>query len=231
MAGDTSGSTQPRRLSSGLPVCRIETAAQFKAMSSPIRNQIIGIVESLTADDSATGETRGVSVREIAKQMGRSASALYSHLEMMVDAGLLVEVGTQRSGGRDATTYAVPGELIELVMPTEEGPELDALCEYIRSVARNAGQEAVLAAIDRALGRREIGPHDTGGATLRGWLDPDQRTELRQLMARINDLFVDRPRRPGTRYMAATFMFRPCRLPGGEIADEPAQDPDAQSTG
>lgn len=219
-----------KRKSAELPICRVETVEQFEAMSSPIRAQIITVVASLvTASDE--GGVRGVSAREIARQVGRRRSSIYRHLDAMVEAGLLETVGSQSSGGRDASMYAVPGEVVMLVPPQGAGPELDAMCAYIESVAKNAGRETARATEDRVLGRFGVGPNDTGGATLRGWLTPEQRGEFRELMQRMNDLFVDTPRRPGTRLMAATFMFRPCRMPDDTIADEPALDGNDEADG
>lgn len=204
----------------GLPVLRIETAEQFKAMASPVRDQIINVVANLTTW-SPDGTVAGVSIREIGEQLGRKPASLYRHIEALVGAGLIYETGSQSSGGRDATTYAVPGAHIVLIAPAETGPALDAMCEYIESVGQNAGREAAAAAVDRATGANEIGPHDTGGAALRGWLDEEQRAQLRRLQKEMNAVFARSERRPGTRLMAATLLFRPTRLPDGSIADEP----------
>ncbi len=203
----------------GLPVLRIETAEQFEAMASPVRDQIMNVVANLTTWHK-DGTAEGVSIRQIGEQLGRKPASLYRHIEALVEAGLIDETGSQASGGRDATTYAAPGAHMILIAPSEEGPVLDAMCEYIRSVASNAGRETAAAAIDRVTLASEIGPHDTGGAVIRGWLDEEQRAHLRWLQKEINAVFSDSKRRPGTRLMAATFLFRPSRLPDGSIADE-----------
>lgn len=213
-----------------LPVCRIETAEQFKAMSSPVRDQIMSVVGALAAGKSDNGTERGVSIREIAEQLGRKPPSLYRHLDSLVRAGLIREVGAQTSGGRDATTYAIPGERIMLVPPDREGPELDAMCAYIASVAAHAGRETVQATVDRVTGEHAIGANDTGGATLRGWLDDDQRAALRRIAGELSALFINAKRRPGTRLVAATLLFRPSRLPDGSIADaEPTKRADFDS--
>jgi DNA-binding MarR family transcriptional regulator len=212
----------------GLPVLRIETADQFAAMASPVRDQIMNVVANLTTWNK-DGTAEGVSIRQIGEQLGRKPASLYRHIEALVDAGLINETGSQASGGRDATTYAAPGAHIVLIAPTEEGPTMDAMCEYILSVASNAGRESAAAALDRATRANEIGPHDTGGVAIRGWLDEDQRAHLRRLQKEINKVFAESKRRPGTRLMAATMMFRPSRLPDGSIADEEGTPEDRQN--
>jgi DNA-binding transcriptional ArsR family regulator len=203
----------------GLPVLRIETAEQFKALASPVRDQIINVVANLTTWNQ-DGTAVGISIRQIGDELGRKPASLYRHIEALVDAGLIDETGSQVSGGRDATTYAAPGAHMVLIAPTEEGPVLDAMCEYIMSAAVNAGREAAAAATDRVTKLNEIGPHDTGGAVIRGWLDEEQRARIRQLQKEMNAVFAECKRRPGTRLMAATLLFRPTRLPDGSIADQ-----------
>lgn len=220
--GVAAGSRTKQDLDS-LPICRIETVEQFRAMASPVREQIVGVVAALSGS-AEDGEPRGVSIREIADQLGRKPPSLYRHLDALVAAGIMREVGARPSGGRDATTYAIPGERVILVPPNHAGPELDAMCAYINSVATHAGREAAEAIADRALGKHGIGPNDTGGATLRGWLDEDQRAKVRRLLEELTELFIDTPRRPGTRLIAATLLFRPSRLPNGSIADAPLMD-------
>ncbi len=205
------------------PVLRIESAEQFRALASPVRDQIINVVANLTTW-RADGTAEGVSIRQIGDQLGRKPASLYRHIEALVSAGLIREIGSQSSGGRDATTYAAMGTNTILVAPTEEGPALDAMREYIMSVAMNAGREAAAAAADRVTGAQSFGPNDTGGAVLRGWLDQEQRATLRRIQKELDALFSDTHRRPGTRLMAATLLFRPTRLPDGSIADEPAGD-------
>lgn len=212
----------------GLPVLRIETAEQFRAMASPVRDQIINVVANLTTWRK-DGTAVGVSIREIGEQLGRKPASLYRHVEALVEAGLINQTGSQSSGGRDATTYAAPGAHMVLVTPAEEGPVMDAMCEYIVSVGSNAGRETAAAAVDRATSTNEIGPHDTGGAVIRGWLDEEQRAHLRRLQREMNAIFTESKRRPGTRLMAATFLFRPTRLPDGSIADEPPAFGDTSS--
>lgn len=203
----------------GLPVLRIEKPEQFRAMASPVRDQIMNVVSNLCTW-TADGVAEGVSIRQIGEQLGRKPASLYRHIEALVEAGLINETGSQASGGRDATTYAAGGAHIVLVTPSGVGPAMDAMCQYIRSIANIAGREMAAAAIDQGTQATAMGPHDVGGTVIRGWLDEEQRARVRKLQKELNAVFAESKRRPDTRLMAATLFFRPARLPDGSIADE-----------
>ncbi len=221
VSGPASGMAIPRRALQDSTVCRVETADQFRAIASPIRSQILSIITNLTVWNDQGEVEQGVSIGEIAEQLRRNPTSIYRHIDTLIQVGLVVEVGSRPSGGRDASIFASAGEHIVLVGPKEEGETLEAMGKYIKNVASVAGSESALAAIDRELHPETIGPHDVGGANARGWLDETQRKELNGLLLRMMELFTDSRRRPGTRFMAATMLVRPSRLVDQSIADEP----------
>lgn len=192
---------------------RVTSAAQFDALASPVRDQIVQVVVN-------QGGTRGgVSIREIADQLGRKPASLYRHIDHLVEVGLLIESGAQPSGGRDATTYATPGDAIVLVTPERSGAAMDALCRYIERMAMHAGRESAAATRDRATSKPTV--WENGTASVFGWLDARQRRTLRKLMLEIAGVFEQAERRPGTRLVAASVLVRPVRLPDGATGEEP----------
>jgi DNA-binding MarR family transcriptional regulator len=199
----------------------VEDAGQYRALDSPIRQQILAAIGRLSAVDDADGGA-GVSIRQLGEELGRDPSSLYRHLRTLVRVGLVDEVGKKASGGRRATSYMLTHERTTLITPDGEGPELDAMCRYIEHLASYAGRETAEAFADRAMKRNDLGRRDTAIFSFRGWLDERQRDEFRELMLTLDKLFADSRRRPGTRQMGATFLFRPTRLPDKSIADEPA---------
>ncbi|MEM7754486.1 MAG: helix-turn-helix domain-containing protein [Planctomycetota bacterium] len=206
---------------------RVTSAAQFDALASPVRDQIVQVVVN-QAGSGDRGDSRegvgGVSISEIAEQLGRRPGSLYRHIEALVEVGLLHEVGTQLSGGRDATLYAAPGDYLELQTPGRGGPAMDALCRYLERMATHAGRECAAATRDRAKRRAVLEDEtpDDGTVSMFGWLDEGQRDRLRTLMGEVAAVFERAERRPGTRLIAASVLVRPVRLPDGGTAEEPA---------
>jgi len=198
----------------------VRTAAQFDAISSPVRDQILQVVVN-QAPASEPGA--GVSIREIGAQLGRQPGSLYRHIEELVAVGLLRQTGSETSGGRDATTYTAPGDVMELVTPSGKGAALDSLCRYIERAAAYAGKESAAATRARATGGEgsDASPPLTGMVSMFGWLDESQRRALHAHMLAIAGVFAGAHRRPGTRLIAASAFLRPVRLPGGKSAREP----------
>lgn len=71
------------------------TPEQRDALTSPTRLEILGLF-------TAPGP---LSVRELAERMGRSASSVHYHVNLMVEVGLLREVGVRPRGTRAETLY------------------------------------------------------------------------------------------------------------------------------
>jgi DNA-binding transcriptional ArsR family regulator len=199
----------------------LRTARQFDAISLPIRDQLLSVIGNHAACRPGEADPEGISIAEMARQLGRTPSSLYRHLAFLVDAGLVREVGTRTSGGRDAVTYAAASETFALVTPKRQGAAMEALCRYLERMAAHAGREAAEATRDRARAGDLIGPHDQGSTSMAGWLDEAQRKRLIGLLFEMDEIFQGARRRPGTRLMAATMFIRPGRLPGGGIADDP----------
>ena len=206
---------------------RIHTAAQFHALASPVRDQIAQIVVNQAPWSPERPDAPGVSIAEIAAQLGRKPGSLYRHIDELVRVGLIRQVGIRESGGRDATTYAAPGEYLFMEIPERPGPALDAMCRYIERMATHAGRESAAAARERGKAPDAGAPPNDGFVSMFGWLDDDQRARLRALMTEIAGVFRDASRRPGTRLIATTMLIRPVRLPGGETADATEDDPSA----
>jgi DNA-binding Lrp family transcriptional regulator len=212
--------------SDALYPARVTSAAQFEALASPVRDQIAQVVVNQAPWSPDNPDVEGVSIREIAEQLGRQPGSLYRHIDELLEAGLIREVGSQLSGGRDATTYAAPGELLFLVTPDRAGPQMDAMCRYINRMAKHAGWESAQATRDRAK-RTPPGEHpDDFTVSMFGWLDEQQRAKLRELMHELAGIFDYADRRPDTRLIAASLLVRPVRLPNGETAQTAKDNPD-----
>lgn len=186
---------------------RVSTAAQFDALASPVRDQIVQVVVNHVA--ASPGE--GVSIREIAEQLGRKAGSLYRHMQELCDAGLIREVGTRPSGGRDATMYTADGPALVLALPKGEGADLEALCRYVERMGAHAGKESAEGV--RARVRGAVGAEVQGSASLIGWLDKQQIERVRGMLHELAAVFADAKRRPKTQFIAASLLIRPVQVP------------------
>lgn len=206
---------------------QVRTPAQFNALASPVRDQIVQVVVNQAPWSPDGPETPGVSIREVAAQLGRKPGSLYRHFEALVAAGLIRETGAQTSGGRDATTYSAGGEAIQLVTPSKSGPALTALCRYLQRMAAHAGRESAAAVRDRAhRNEGDTARSEQASVSMFGWLDESQQNRLHDLLLEVADVFDKAQRRPGTKLVAASMLVRPVRLPGGRTGVEPAESGD-----
>jgi len=187
---------------------KVSTAAQFDALASPVRDQIVQVV----VNHEAFRPGEGLSIREIGAQLGRKPASLYRHMEELVKAGLLREQGPQASGGRDASVYAADGAALVLETPARAGPALDALCRYIERMASHAGKESAAAVRTRVRESRGARPDPVqGSASLVGWLDEAQVQRLREMLFEMTEIFGHAQRRPGTSLIAASLLIRPVK--------------------
>lgn len=189
----------------------IRSPAQFDAIASPVRDQILQVVVNQAPWSPDRPPGPGVSIREIGAQLGRPANALYRHVERLVEVGLIKEGEPEPSGGRDATTYRATGEVLHLIQPDRRGAALDALCRYHERAGAHAGRESAAAVRERVGMPDDGSPPDHGMVCMFGWLDDDQRARLREAMFAIADVFRDAARRPDTRLVAASLFIRPVR--------------------
>ncbi|MBX3388328.1 MAG: helix-turn-helix transcriptional regulator [Phycisphaeraceae bacterium] len=216
-----------KRISPGRPrqYADVRTAAQFDALASPVRDQIVQVIVNQAPWRPGSEESAGVSIREVAEQLGRKPGSLYRHFEALVKAGLIRETGAQTSGGRDAMTYSARGEALRLITPARSGPALTALCRYLKRMGTFAGRESAGVVRDRA---RRNEPENVDGTrsdqasvSMFGWLDESQQQRLHRLLHEVADVFANARRRPGTKLIAASMLVRPVRLPGGRTGEEP----------
>lgn len=178
-------------------------------------------------NQQARSDDAGVTIREIAEQLGRKPGTIYRQIDTLVEAGLLLEVGAGATGGRDATLYRARGRVIVLKIPDGSTAALDAMCRGRERDGALAGKELVAAIREHAeqpSTARRGGPFeakDHASLSVIGWLDAAQTDELRAHLHAIAELYQKADRRPGTRLTATNLTIRPVRLPDGSTAEEP----------
>ncbi len=106
-AGDTPPPTGPPPTLASVPdydlpdLVHADAPQQLKAMSDPLRSQILDLV----LDRAAT-------VKELAEAVGRPSSSVAHHVGVLVDAGLLTVVRTRRVRAIDERFYGRTGRTI-----------------------------------------------------------------------------------------------------------------------
>ena len=97
---------------------------QQKVLVSPVRQEMLGHFCAREA----------LSIAELAKLMGRPATALYYHVGLLERSGVLRRVGERPSGKRMETLFAAAAG--EFEMPGIDAPDPDAAVRAVRTALR-----------------------------------------------------------------------------------------------
>jgi DNA-binding transcriptional ArsR family regulator len=100
--------------------------AQLAVLASPRR---LDIIDALAAAGP-------LSVRELAAQIGARPSALYHHLAMMVEAGLVAEAGARIVNRWRETLYATPAPRMRLIRALAQGRHQGEMDEIVAALTR-----------------------------------------------------------------------------------------------
>ncbi len=198
MAGERKRGRGSRR-----SVFELKTVKHFEALRSGLRRVIVRV----------GGELGEFSVGDLAEHTGRRKTALYRHVKILVDAGLLIEVGERGEGRKREAVYSPAADSFyttDAPLPPGASRALaDAIATDLRladrSVRRSLSSgEAVAGGASR----------DTWCGTMFGWLTPTQLRELNKLAMEIFDPFDGGVPRPGTRHYGVSVVVYPLDLEG-----------------
>ena len=166
----------------------IQTPAQWKALSHPLRLRIL----ELLADQSLTNE-------ELAAAIGEQSGKLYFHTKKLLDAGLIVLKSTRQKGPITEKLYRAVSRRFIAPAPIKGGkaPPLEPYLSAGLDLYRTAWVET-----GGLPGQTEIGFHLVLG------LVPARRTEF---VVRLKSLFDDfraaGSEAPDTRPLALTVLM------------------------
>jgi predicted ArsR family transcriptional regulator len=176
----------------------IRNPNQVRVMSSPMRNAIHQVVNN-------QGKA---SIREIGEQLGREPASLYRHIDLLVEAGLLTEVGSRSTARRDAKLYSAERKFFAYDPGDQE--MTDALCEFTKiSMRRAASNVSRSLQSGEAKTRGDNLKRDTYVGTIMGWLSPDDLAEINEHLNAIIDLYADKAKKPGTELISITLAMSP----------------------
>ena len=124
-----------------------------------------------------------LSIRELAGQIGMQPSALYHHIERLLEVGLIVESGEQVSNRKSEKLYATPSRRMRLRRALSEGHYPEAMDRIVATLGRRAER-------DFARGQRGDDVRAEGEARNLGFFRLVSRADSRRL-AKINALLEE----------------------------------------
>ncbi len=204
----------------------LSSAKQIGAVVSAVRDQIYQVIVYSTGPGE---DPQGVSIVEIAQQLGRPAASLYRHIDLLLEVGLIHPTGTSSTGGRTAQMYAADGNVIYIKVDPNDTEAIEVLCKLVERNASWGGKQVARATrkwgeairIDPS---RDPTLKDHGMNSVFGWLDPDQQKALHDRLYEITKIFDHAHRRPGTKLISAEMFIHPVELPDGSTPSVPAED-------
>ena len=176
---------------------------QLRAVVSPIRQEITDAVIAIGP----------CSIGEIAAFLGRKPSALYSHVERLLAAGVLLEAGVVQHAGRPAMLVDVPGRPYQVHYDISDARQRALLRQYVAAMVRNAARS-----IDRAMASGAPRAHgddrELWAARLKGWLTEDELRRVNGLLNELINVFRSgaRPEHPDAKLYEVTFLLNPMAL-------------------
>lgn len=191
----------------------VERASQIDLLASPTRIEIVDTLEALG---------RAVTVAELASELGRPADGLYYHLRQLARGGL-IEEETAPEGRR----YRLPtrsGSRVSLRYRPGATANARAVGRVAGSVLRVAERDFKRALADPAAvvegPRREL-----WAGRGKGWVGPDQLTEINRLLGRMMEL-LHQPRTPEKQTLIAlSWVLAPleAQSPRRDVAGTPTR--------
>ncbi len=174
----------------------IHSDQQLAALTSAARQEIVDVLSQMGT----------VSVAEIAAALGRPADALYYHLRALKRAGLVLQVGVQRRGGRPEGLFrTIAPELQLRYRPRNQGNRW-AVTAIVGSMLRLGIRD--FRSAFRSGHVRVSGPKRELWALRRtGWLSPAQVASVNTLIQRMSRMAA-KPKGPGRLY-GVTILLTP----------------------
>jgi DNA-binding transcriptional ArsR family regulator len=175
----------------------IRSAAQIRALASPVRQEILDAIE-------AAGPS---TVADLAAALARRPDALYFHAKALEKSGLLRRAGIRGEGRTRAAVFDVPARPMRIDYTTPRGraarlgPVLDALLRLARRDTRRALNSPDAVAQGPA--------RDLWVARFRGRVTPAELARINALLEECSTIL--RESRPGAeaRPVALAFALTP----------------------
>lgn len=181
-----------------LPVVFVHTDAQWEALSSPRRVEMVQTLQS-----------RGpLALAEVAHLLDAAPDGLYHHARLLERAGLIRAVASRRVGTRTERLLDVTAERLRLDVDVVEDRNSDRLLRLLGVYARRA-ERHLRAALAVRSGRLDGPAPDIVVHADAAWLDDEDLARVTQLLDELRSIFEHgRSRRQG-RLCSLTMAMSP----------------------
>jgi len=183
----------------------VSSPEQLEAIASPGREELIDAVVLIGP----------CSVSELARQLGRPRHALYYHVRVLRDCGLLLETTRAVAGARHTAFYDVPGRPVSVCFDLSTPSRRRAVTTLIRARLRTALKEVARACACAATVAH--GPRRELWAThVNGWLSTSDLEKVNRLFLQLIEVISHAPaeQSAGREAFGLTFALSPVRQRG-----------------
>jgi len=180
------------------PVFWVRQPKQVRALESPMRQEIVDALAVLGPS----------SITDLAEHLGRAADSLYFHVKKLVKVGLVQEVEKQREGRHTWAIYALPSRSIRLVYDSSPTRSVQkVVAGALRLSLREFGR-----ALKQGGHRLSGSQRNVWGARNKGWLSPEDCTEVNDLLERLVQILKRHGPGPGRTVHSLAWVFSPAQV-------------------
>lgn len=177
----------------------IKSPRQIRALASAVRQDIVDALESAGP----------CTIRELAGLLGRRPDALYYHLRVLSEVGLIAQFASEGKGESGATVDVLSRPL-HLHYDLSNRSNREGVCRVVGAMARSA-QRNFRRAFRPGEAKAEGPTRDLWAGRCQGWLSEEDMREVNRLLSRILSIVRARhtPTRRAAKRREITFILAP----------------------
>ena len=183
----------------------LRTEEERRAVASPLRLELIGLF--------VVGDP--LSVAQIGECMGRPATAIHYHVRLLEKAGILRQVGRQRSGSRSEALYLPVADVFKMEQPRDAPEEVSAVMLKTMSTAFRMAERDMKAALTNPSSKTSGPYRNVLGARMHCRLSKKDLAELNRHLRAIEKMLTraakDHEPSPGDSFLSLTLALMPLR--------------------
>ena len=173
---------------------------QLKALSSPVRGEIIDLLELFGP----------LSIAELAEYMSANLDSLYYHIRILQRVGLVIQKEKRKAARQQEVVFDLPGRPMHVIYQPTETEQVSALIRSISMMLRMAARNIAAAFAHKLVfvkGRKRNVIH----ARTLGWFTDDEIVELQNQINKTISTFKNsaRKRQEDSKLYALTTILTP----------------------